>query len=191
MRLCPKKCDAGGTSRKSTVVLRGHLQPFLWQGPAGTANFHPLSLDSESNPIMKFFSIFVGIAIALQTLALSAAQRGDPSETYLNLDLIPWPKSLELHDGKMRLGPHLRVVAADPQLRPLAGIVAGELDRASQELKARSRFRRESARRHRIGNRPNLESRRADPCHPRSTPGRHHRRRLHVRRSRSRFGHRL
>ena len=80
---------------------------------------------------MKFFSIFVGIAIAFQTLALSAAQRGDPSETYLNLDLIPWPKSLELHDGKMRLGPHLRVVAADPQLRPLAGIVAGELDRAA------------------------------------------------------------
>ena len=62
---------------------------------------------------MKFFSVCAGIILMFQAFALSAADWADPSEKYPNLNLIPWPKTLELHEGKMRLGPNLRIVAAD------------------------------------------------------------------------------
>ncbi len=80
---------------------------------------------------MKLSTTCVSIALVLQTLALSAAQWADPSDKYPNLDLIPWPKKLELGEGKMRLGSKLRIVAADAQLRPLALILADELARAA------------------------------------------------------------
>ena len=64
-------------------------------------------------------------ALALPALA------GDPSEKYPGLNLIPWPKSLQLAQGHMKLDQNSRIVAADPSLAPLADILAGELQKAT------------------------------------------------------------
>lgn len=63
----------------------------------------------------------LGLIVTLPALA------GDPSEQYPGLNLIPWPKSLELSGGNMRLNEQSRIVAADKSLVPLARILAAEL----------------------------------------------------------------
>ncbi len=80
---------------------------------------------------MKCLATCIWLFLALQTVALPAAEPADPSEKYPNLNLIPWPKTLELAQGRMRLESKIRIVAAQAELRPLAEILAGELSRAA------------------------------------------------------------
>jgi hexosaminidase len=51
----------------------------------------------------------------------------DPADTYPDLHLIPWPKTLHLGTGYMRLSANSRIVAGEPQLRPLATVLSGEI----------------------------------------------------------------
>ena len=44
-----------------------------------------------------------------------------------DLNLVPWPKSIETSTGVVHLGPPSRIVARDTQLQPLAGVLAGEI----------------------------------------------------------------
>jgi hexosaminidase len=47
------------------------------------------------------------------------------------LNLIPKPKTLDVHEGRLTLTVKTRIVAADARLRPLAEVLAGEVYRAT------------------------------------------------------------
>jgi hypothetical protein len=48
-----------------------------------------------------------------------------------SLDLIPWPKSVEVRDGHLTIADDGRVVAGNESLLPLAKILAKEIHRAT------------------------------------------------------------
>ena len=62
--------------------------------------------------------------LSLATWALAA---GDPADTHPGLNLIPWPKAIEVQPGYMKLTSASRIVAADASLKALADILAGEI----------------------------------------------------------------
>ena len=51
----------------------------------------------------------------------------DPADTHPGLNLIPWPKALEVKPGQMPLTAASRIVSANPSIKPLADILAGEI----------------------------------------------------------------
>jgi hypothetical protein len=51
----------------------------------------------------------------------------DPADTYPDLHLIPWPKTLRLGTGHMPLTADSRIVAAEKTLQPLAEVLSGEI----------------------------------------------------------------
>lgn len=51
----------------------------------------------------------------------------DPADTYPDLHLIPWPKSLTKGNGHMRITAQSRIVAGDDQLKPLAEVLSDEI----------------------------------------------------------------
>ena len=57
----------------------------------------------------------------------AVAPVGDPADTYPALHLIPWPKSIVVNDGAVRLSKDSRIVPVDESLRPLARILAAEI----------------------------------------------------------------
>ncbi len=63
----------------------------------------------------------------LLSLATSALAAGDPADTYPGLNLVPWPKTIEVQQGYLKLTPASRVVAADNSLKALADILANEI----------------------------------------------------------------
>ncbi len=50
----------------------------------------------------------------------AAAQQHSPS-------LVPWPRRVELKSGLLDMGPHSRIVAAEPAMQPLTKILADEI----------------------------------------------------------------
>jgi len=52
----------------------------------------------------------------------------DPADTHPGLNLIPWPKTLEVKPGQMSLTAASRIVAGDASLKGLADILAGEIN---------------------------------------------------------------
>ncbi|MCF7730093.1 MAG: beta-N-acetylhexosaminidase [Akkermansiaceae bacterium] len=60
---------------------------------------------------------------------MAAAMPGahDPADTHPGLNLIPWPKTIEVKPGVMELTATSRIVVADGGLAPLAAILAGEI----------------------------------------------------------------
>jgi hexosaminidase len=69
-------------------------------------------------------SLLAALALAAVPAVSTAA---DPADTYPDLHLIPWPKSLQVAEGHLLLTGNSRVVASQEQLRPLAEIVSGEI----------------------------------------------------------------
>ena len=59
--------------------------------------------------------------------AATPAGARDPADTHPGLNLIPWPKSLDLRPGQMPVTAASRIVAADASLKGLAAILAGEI----------------------------------------------------------------
>src|ERR1051326_3898176 len=55
----------------------------------------------------------------------------DPADTHPDLHLIPWPKKLERDTGRMSITADSQVVAGAEQLRPLAEVLAREIDLAT------------------------------------------------------------
>ena len=51
----------------------------------------------------------------------------DPADTHPGLNLIPWPKTITVQAGQMRLTAASRIVPGDPGLEALAEILAGEI----------------------------------------------------------------
>jgi len=51
----------------------------------------------------------------------------DPADSHPGLNLIPWPKALEVKPGQMPLTAASRIVSANPGIKPLADILAGEI----------------------------------------------------------------
>ena len=56
--------------------------------------------------------------------ALTVSSEGMPC-------LVPWPRTIRMMAGSMVLGPAPRIVATDPKLAPLAGILADEIEMAT------------------------------------------------------------
>jgi hexosaminidase len=59
---------------------------------------------------------------------LFAAASGLCEEAGGSLALVPWPRSVEMGKGELSLGAGTRIVAADAQLKPLAAVLAGEIE---------------------------------------------------------------
>src|SRR5262245_34011707 len=51
----------------------------------------------------------------------------DPTAKFPGLHFIPWPKSVQLGSGEMPLTPQSRIAFVQPELKPLAEILAEEL----------------------------------------------------------------
>ncbi|HET6246573.1 MAG TPA: family 20 glycosylhydrolase [Tepidisphaeraceae bacterium] len=66
------------------------------------------------------------IAALLIGLAVSSASAAAPT-TQPDLPLVPWPGSVRLSDGAMPILPASRIIANDPKLTPLAGVLADEI----------------------------------------------------------------
>jgi hexosaminidase len=58
-----------------------------------------------------------------------AIAAGDPADTYHDLHLIPWPKSLTHNTGYLQLNSGSRIVAKDEQLKPLAEVLSEEIEK--------------------------------------------------------------
>src|SRR5262245_39070308 len=67
--------------------------------------------------------LFLTLLLSLSSALLAA----DPADTHPDLHLIPWPKSIEVRDGRLPITADSRILAEDKQLLPLAEILAGEL----------------------------------------------------------------
>jgi hexosaminidase len=61
----------------------------------------------------------------------AAGAATDPADTHPDLHLIPWPKTLRLGAGHMRLSADTRVVAGEKQLQILAEVLSGEIARVT------------------------------------------------------------
>ncbi len=70
-----------------------------------------------------------GAITALAIILTSIHAWGVPPGADAGLNLIPWPKSVQLEPGSMLIGPSSRIVAGDRTLVPLAETFAVELER--------------------------------------------------------------
>jgi hexosaminidase len=75
------------------------------------------------NNLLVGFSVFAVAA----GVAGAAAAATDPADTYPELHLIPWPKTLRAGTGHMPLSAESRIVAGEERLRPLAEILSAEI----------------------------------------------------------------
>ncbi|HJT78906.1 MAG TPA: family 20 glycosylhydrolase [Gemmataceae bacterium] len=65
--------------------------------------------------------------MALLSLASPPASAADPADRYPRLNLIPWPKEVQVAEGRLTLTPDSRVVAVQAELRSLAEILSDEI----------------------------------------------------------------
>ncbi len=64
------------------------------------------------------------LVLGLLGLPASAA---DPADKYPGLNLIPWPKAVQVRQGRMALTADSRIVGGQEQLKPLAEVLRGEI----------------------------------------------------------------
>ena len=67
-----------------------------------------------------------GLALLIGILALFGCA-GNARSQPTQLDLIPWPQSVQMGAGSVTLAPDSRIVAADAKLMPLAKVLSGEI----------------------------------------------------------------
>lgn len=76
---------------------------------------------------MKSTIIWMTVFLAIESIANAPANAKDPSDTNPNLNLIPWPKSVQFGSGQILLTQESQCVIADEKLRPLAQVLIDEL----------------------------------------------------------------
>jgi hexosaminidase len=76
---------------------------------------------------MSAFRLPLAAMVLTLSLAGSASPASDPADAYPDLHLIPWPKSLQLNVGQLRITAESRIVASTDSLRPLAEVLADEI----------------------------------------------------------------
>ncbi|HEY7427649.1 MAG TPA: family 20 glycosylhydrolase, partial [Gemmataceae bacterium] len=64
------------------------------------------------------------VALGFSGLPALAA---DPADKYPGLNLIPWPKTVQVGEGRMKLTVDSRIVAGQEELKPLAEVLSGEI----------------------------------------------------------------
>jgi hexosaminidase len=80
---------------------------------------------------MRAFSFTIP-AILLTLAAFSPALKAsDPADRHPDLHLIPWPKSLEMAPGPLKLTAESRIVASTDSLKPLADVLSSEIAKLS------------------------------------------------------------
>lgn len=75
--------------------------------------------------VMRSVALVATLAAALVCAGLVSAQ--DLPARPAGLNLIPWPKSLKMHDGRLKLTAGSRIVATSNDLNPLAAILSDEI----------------------------------------------------------------
>ena len=76
---------------------------------------------------MKSFKNFTPLALAAGMVCASLALAAPVTSSNSPLNLIPWPKAVQMGTGGMALKASVRIVTADPRLLPLAGIFKAEM----------------------------------------------------------------
>src|SRR5580658_8218295 len=64
---------------------------------------------------------------AIAWVYFSEAVAADPADTYPDMHLIPWPKTVKAGTGLMLLTADSRIVIGEKKLEPLAEVLAGEI----------------------------------------------------------------
>ncbi len=77
---------------------------------------------------MKAAAYSMTSALAVALLAGGSVSASDPADAHPDLSLIPWPKSLRTETGQMPLTAKSRISIGAEKLRPLALVLAQELD---------------------------------------------------------------
>jgi hexosaminidase len=60
-------------------------------------------------------------------LLCSSAGAADPANKYPGLHLIPWPKAVQMDEGRMTLAADSRIVVTQAELKPLAELLSSEI----------------------------------------------------------------
>jgi len=66
---------------------------------------------------MQRFKFCLLPCVLIMCLVSLAAAAGTPADTRPGLNLIPWPKAIELGQGQMKLNATSRIVADDDHLK--------------------------------------------------------------------------
>jgi hexosaminidase len=73
------------------------------------------------------FRLALAVLVLFTGVRCPAMAASDPADTHPNLHLIPWPKSLQLGAGQMKLTAESRIVAGENSLKPLAQVLSEEI----------------------------------------------------------------
>lgn len=75
----------------------------------------------------RIFSFWAISSLLLLDISGRGAIAADPADHYPSLNLVPWPKSVQVGEGRMNLSAESRIVAGAGELRPLAEVLSGEI----------------------------------------------------------------
>jgi hexosaminidase len=78
------------------------------------------------NPMPRVSALLIISAVVLALWAPSAIA-ADPADKYPGLNLIPWPGTLQVGEGRMKLTADSRIVASQEALQALAEVLSGEI----------------------------------------------------------------
>src|SRR5262245_4583492 len=67
------------------------------------------------------------VSIVVLGLLGRSVTAADPADKYPGLNLIPWPKAVQVSEGRMKLTVDSRIVAGQEELKPLAEVLSGEI----------------------------------------------------------------
>lgn len=67
------------------------------------------------------------VSVVVLGLLGQSATAADPADKHPGLHLIPWPKNVQMDEGRMKLTAKSRIVASRKELQPLAEILSAEI----------------------------------------------------------------
>src|SRR5579864_9493558 len=84
---------------------------------------------------LKMIGTFVLVSVSLYALHIApgaeqpdkAGVAADPADKYPGLHLIPWPNTVQLGQGRMKVTAASRIVVSQKELTPLAKVLSSEI----------------------------------------------------------------
>ncbi len=83
-------------------------------------------MNAMKNYLPRVSALQTVSVVVLGLLSLPAIA-ADPADKYPGLNLIPWPKAVQVGEGRMKLTAGSRIVAGQEKLKPLAEVLSGEI----------------------------------------------------------------
>ncbi|MBM4070413.1 MAG: hypothetical protein FJ271_15875 [Planctomycetes bacterium] len=78
-------------------------------------------------PIQQVLRGGVVCTLILGSIWLGGTRAADPADSYPELNLIPWPQTVRLGEGRMRLTAASRIIVGQEELAHLAKVLSGEI----------------------------------------------------------------